>query len=314
MKDETLNMKLRVLVVCSANSGKIVPYIAEQVEAIQKQGLDVEFFLIKEKGLLGYLRARRSLLNRIAEFQPDIIHAHYGLSGLLSNLQHEIPVVSTYHGSDINNPKIRIFSKFSIKLSKYNIFVAQKLIEIGKPMGNSTLLPCGVDLNLFKPQDKTAARKSLGLDLQKKYVLFAGSFANMVKNYPLAKSSVKLLSNVELLELKGYSRSQVVLLMNAVDACLMCSFSEGSPQFIKEALACNCPIVSTAVGDVPNMLRNIDGCYIVNANEVDIANALNIILGKNYRTKSENNVAVYDNEIIATKLVSIYKQVLNIHD
>lgn len=310
MKQETSNAKLRALVVCSANSGKVVPYIAEQLDAIQKQGLVVDYFLVKEKGLLGYLKARNSLMTKICEYKPDIIHAHYGLCGLLANLQGKVPVVTTYHGSDINNPRVRIFSKLSIKLSKYNIFVAQKLIELAKAKRNYMLLPCGVDLDLFRLQDKEECRKILGLDLDKQYILFSGSFTNAVKNYPLAKSAVEMLGNVELLELKGYTREQVACLMNAVDAVLMCSFSEGSPQFIKEAMACNCSIISTNVGDVVQHIDGLSGCFLVDATAESISQGIKQVLAFNLRTKGRERLLEYDNKIIARKIIAIYNTVL----
>lgn len=313
MKREIWNENLRVLIVCSANSGKVVPYIKEQVEAIANLGVEVDYFLIKEQGLLGYWRNRQWMLEKIAEFKPDIIHAHYGLSGLLANLQRKIPVVTTYHGSDINIPKVQILSKISIKLSKYNIFVAQKLIDLSKPRKNYVLLPCGINLELFRPLDKILARKYLGLYPEKYYVLFAGSFSNAVKNYPLANETMSLLPNVELVELKGYSREQVVWLMNAVDASLVCSFSEGSPQFVKEALACNCPIVSTPVGDVPNILNGIDGCFLVDYNAFSVKNALNLVLQRNNRIDSIGKVLAYDNMKIAEEIMKIYEKVLNVN-
>lgn len=310
MKQETSNAKLRVLVVCSANSGMVVPYIAEQIEAINKLGLVVEFFLINKKGLFGYLKSRQRLLCAIRKFKPEIIHAHYGLSGLLANLQGKVPVVATYHGSDINNPRVRIFSKLSIKLSKYNIFVAQKLIELAKAKQNYMLLPCGVDLDLFRPKDKEECRKTLGLDSDKKYILFSGSFTNAVKNYPLAKSAVEMLCNVELLELKGYTREQVACLMNAVDGVLMCSLSEGSPQFIKEAMACNCPVISTNVGDVPQHIAGLSGCFLVDATAESISQGIKQVYAYNMKTKGRERMLEYDNKIIARKIIAIYNTVL----
>jgi len=301
---------MKILVVCSYNAGSIAPFIVEQAHALIDRGIEIDCFTIRKKGIIGYLLSRKKLLQKINSYTPDIIHAHYGLSGLLANLQHKVPVVTTYHGSDINNSKSRFFSLIAIKLSKFNIFVSQKLIDIAKPKSKYAYLPCGIDLSLFQPESKLEARKKLSLDVQKKYVLFSGTFSNMVKNYPLAKQAVETLQAVELLELKGYSRHQVVLLMNAVDVVLMTSFTEGSPQFIKEAMACNCPIVSTDVGDVKDVIGATTGCYITSFDANDVADKLRQALAFNSRTSGRSKVLHFDNKLTAEKIIEVYSEVL----
>lgn len=301
---------MKVLVVCSYNAGSIAPFIVEQVAALIDCGLEIDYFTIQKKGIIGYLLSRKKLLQKINSYTPDIIQAHYGLSGLLANLQHKVPVVTTYHGSDINNSKARFFSLIAIKLSKFNIFVSQKLIDIAKPRSKYAYLPCGIDLSLFQPKSKPEARKELNLDVQKKYILFSGTFSNTVKNYPLAKQAVETLQAVELLELKGYTRPQVALWMNAVDVVLMTSFTEGSPQFIKEAMACNCPIVSTDVGDVKDVIAVTPGCYITSFDANDVADKLKQALAFNSRTSGRSEVLRFDNKLIVEKIIEVYNQVL----
>jgi glycosyltransferase involved in cell wall biosynthesis len=304
---------MKVLVVCSYNAGKIAPFIVEQVDALIDRGVEIDYFTIQKKGILGYLLSLNKLLQKINSYAPDIIHAHYGLSGLLANMQHRVPVVTTYHGSDINNCKVRFFSLIAIKLSKFNIFVSQKLIDIAKPKSKYAYLPCGIDLSLFQPESKLEARKKLNLDVQKKYVLFSGTFSNVVKNYSLAKQAVETLPEVELLELKGYSRQQVALLMNAVDVALMTSFTEGSPQFIKEAMACNCPIVSTDVGDVKEVIGTTTGCYIANFDATDVADKLRQALAFDSPTLGRSKILCFDNKLIVEKIIEVYNQVLKSH-
>lgn len=117
---------MRVLIVCSKNSGQISPFISEQVIALQNEGLECDYFTIERKGIKGYLGNRTYLLHKINAFRPHLIHAHYGLSGLLANTQRKVPVVTTYHGSDINNNKIFIFSRIAMYFSAYNIFVSER--------------------------------------------------------------------------------------------------------------------------------------------------------------------------------------------
>jgi teichuronic acid biosynthesis glycosyltransferase TuaC len=305
---------------------------------LQRMGVEIVYFTIEGKGMMGYLKNRKLLIKQIQTFNPDIIHAHYGLSGLLANLQRRVPVVTTYHGSDINDAKVYRFSKICIRLSALNVFVSEKHLSpdpsltssvlrtpspdvegkkaptplkspLRKGRNRNVLIPCGVDVELFVPVAREEARMKMRLDQDKKYVLFAGAFDNKVKNSGLALEAVSLLSNVELLELKGYSREEVVLLMNAVDVVLMTSFTEGSPQFIKEAMACNCPVVSVAVGDVPEVIAGIDGCYISNYDPADVADKLKRALAYNKRTNGREVIAARGLElmIVAKRLVEVYE-------
>lgn len=303
---------MKILIVCSATNQQIAPFIQEQADSLKCFGEMVDFFLIKRKGIKGYLQALPKLNARIRDFKPDIIHAHYGLSGLLANLQRKIPVITTFHGSDINDPKVLRWSKWAIWLSAHSIFVSQEIIDIANVRKRYSLLPCGIDTDFFYPVGKMDARQTLGWDAKATYILFAGSQDNAIKNYSLAKKAVDLIDKTELIELKGYSRNEVNLTLNAADVALMTSFSEGSPQFIKEAMACNCPIVSTDVGDVKELIDGTNGCYITTF-EIDsvvenLQKALNFE-AKEGRTngRSRLEAAGLTDKQIASKLIEIYK-------
>ena len=117
--------------------------------------------------------------------------------------------------------------------------------------------------------------------------------------------------NVELVELKGYTRKQVACLMNASDVALMTSFTEGSPQFVKEAMACACPVVSTDVGDVRELLQGIDNSYITTYEPQDVANALFKVLSNGNRNE-QAYARIRDNyelSVVDEKLICIYKKV-----
>ncbi len=306
---------MKIFVVASENKGHAAPFVVEQMEALRCQGCEVLFFGLQGKGVKGYLKNRPQLKQKIKEFQPDIIHAHYGLSGLFANLQRRIPVVTTYHGSDINEPKVLPFSRVAIRLSAWNVFVSKKTMEIAQPKRDYTLLPCGIDLSDLQLTEKSEARQKLGLGEGKRYILFAGAFDNQVKNASLAKEAVSLLKNdhVELLELKGYSREEVTLLMCAVDAFLMTSFTEGSPQVIKEALACGCPIVSVDVGDVSERTKDVGGCYVTDSRHPqDLAELLQKAMSYEGKTRGRDKVIddKLDNESVARKLIDIYNKVV----
>ena len=325
---------MKLLIVASDKGGKFVPFIEEQISALQACGISVVRYGITGKGIVGYLRALPGLKRMILAERPDLIHAHYGLSGLLANLQRRVPVVTTYHGSDINLPKILRFSQIAMLLSVHNIFVSQRNVNLALSPNSlianrlkkrSTLLPCGV--NIPKPwselQTQWVGQLTLNqwvqekLSTEAKHILFAGAFDNAVKDAPLAKAAINELTSegvkVELIELKGYNRDQVNALMYNCDALLMTSKTEGSPQVVKEAMACGCPIVSVDVGDVAERVSGVEGCYVVRTREPnDIAAALQQALAFSGRTNGRDRILEMglSNEQVAERLIAIYQSLV----
>ena len=305
---------MKILIVASENNGHAAPFVVEQMKALQRRGCVVSFFGLKGKGAKGYLKNKPELKRAIKAFQPEVVHAHYGLSGLFANLQRRVPVVTTYHGSDINEKKVLPFSKAAMRLSAWNVFVSRKTVEIAQPKKNYTLLPCGIDMTESQLTDKEEARLKMGLKPDKRYVLFAGAFDNPVKNAFLAKEVVTALQDeaTELLELKGYTREEVTLLMCAADAFLMTSLSEGSPQVVKEAMAGGCPIVSVDVGDAKERAGGVEGCYVSETrNPQDMAVLLKKALVFQGKTQGREKLLAdgLDNESVARRLMAIYENV-----
>ena len=323
---------MRILIVCSYKPQMpegCVPFIREQVGALREQGCECEYYYVKGKGIMGYLRAIPGLRKMIREWNPDVVHAHYGLSCLVANLAtRRVPVASTYHGSDINVKSVRRFSKMAIRLSAWNIFVSKKNMALaGVVEGKKcSLIPCGV--NLPQPWSELQKQKVEQLTLNqwvetimpkgKKYVLFAGAFDNAVKDPERAKQTMNELTNeginAELIELKGYTRDQVNALMYNCDAFLMTSKTEGSPQVIKEALACGCPIVSVDVGDVAERTDGVDGCFVVKSREPrEIAAAIEKALVFKGRTNGRDKIIEFGltNELVAKQIIETYEDIIN---
>lgn len=302
---------MKVLVVARCKNGRYAPFITEQVEALKRAGVECGFLGVRNKGVLGYLEQYPELIRTIRTFKPDIVHAHYGLSGVLANLQRRVPVVTTFHGSDINDPGVLRWSKWAMRLSAFSIFVSNKNLATANPQKNYALIPCGINIQDYPIIDRGGARQILGLAPIGKYVLFAGAFDNPVKNSSLAKEAVKLLPGVELIELKGYNRNQVATLMQAVDVFLMTSLTEGSPQVIKEAMACGCPIVSVEVGDVKEIIDGVDGCYLADREPKSIADNLKRAFAFSGRTKGREVIIEkkLTNDIIANQILAVYRKV-----
>ena len=320
---------MKILIVGNNKPGHFAPFVEEQARALQQQGCEVVFFGVQGKGLMGYLRCLPALKRAIQQHKPDLIHAHYGLSGLLANLQRIVPVVTTYHGSDINVPSVLRFSKIAMRLSAHNIFVSQRNVTLALSPNSLitsrltqryTLLPCGVNLTDDQLLSRSEARKTLGIDDDAKVVLFAGAFANAVKDAPLAQEAVSfasnlspLASNLTLQELRGFSRAEVNCWMCAANCLLLTSKTEGSPQVIKEAMACGCPIVSVDVGDVAERVSGVEGDYVVRTREPkDIAEALQRAIAFEGKTNGRERILEMglSNEQVAKRLMAIYQSLV----
>ncbi len=308
--------KIKVLIVASDKGGKFAPFIEEQITALEEYGVVVVRYPVTRKGIVGYLQEVPSLRRMIKREKPDVVHAHFGLSGLLANLQRMVPVVTTYHGSDINNPSTLRFSKMAMWLSKHNIFVSKRNINIAQPKKNYSLLPCGVNLTMLQVSNQLTERVNSTLKEGKINVLFAGAFDNAVKAPQLAQQAIEILSHdiekVNLIELKGYTREEVAMLMHSCNVLLMTSKTEGSPQVIKEAMVCGCPIVSVDVGDVAERIEGVDGCFVVKSREpAAIADALKKAVVFEGRTNGcERIIAMgLSNEQVVMQLVDIYNTI-----
>ena len=305
---------MKILVVCSKNSGRISPFVSDQVDALVHDGIICEYHTIEEKGWRGYLKSRKIFIEKINSFKPDLIHAHFGLSGFLANLQFKIPVVTTFHGCDINKLSLRLLSYYPLLLSKFCIFVsASQAAKVSLFKYKSQVVPCGIDFGTFYPIDKKLTRNKLNWDQNKKLVLFSSKFDRPEKNATLAFEAMKLLpAEYELVELHGYSREEVNLVMNAVDVGLLTSIREGSPMFFKELMACGKPIVTTNVGDAVEQLSDTSGSYIVAYDAVTISEAILQALELREVTYSPEKLKAVDNKFIASKLISIYNNLLKV--
>ena len=319
---------MKILVVCRWHGDHAAAFIMEQVDALRSWGHDVRYVTAKKGGIGGYVELYRNLRKTIREIQPDIVHAHYGICGLIANLQRQVPVVTTYPGSDINDKRIRPISVMAMRLSKYNLFMSKRQIakvqRYAKPE-KTEIVRYGILSDLFVEQDKEKARKEMGLDADKKYVLFSSKFTRLGKDPQLAMDAIarlnelwnervnELKNEVVLLELTGgYTKEEMVSLMNAVNAAIVTSKSEGSPQFTKEVMACGCPIVSVDVGDVAEQVEGLDGCYIAKTREPEeLAELLKkaIAFGK---TKGHQHIKDMrlDNVQVAERLIEIYLQII----
>jgi len=310
---------MKILIVCSGNFENFnfdihQAFIADQIKACRSIDRQVSFdlFCVKGNGCKGYLQNLSNIKKKIDQFKPDILHGHGGHVGLLCCLQRIAPVVITFHGSDINVAKNRFLSSLASGFSAASIFVsAQLLAKCFFKINRRFIIPCGVDFNVFFPIDKKQAKLELGMNPLEKYILFSSSFGNHVKNFPLACKALSCLSEISVMEISDKTRQEVNLLINGAELLLMTSFAEGSPQIIKEAMACNCPIVATDVGDIREVVNETPGCFLTGFDPADVAEKIKLALAFNGRTNGRKKIGHLDNRIVAKKIINVYKTVLN---
>lgn len=240
-----------------------LPFVTEQGEALRDAGCEVDYFLIKGN----YLKAVKALKAKIREYHPDIVHAHFGLSAITAELQSLVPVVTTFHNGETLNWHVNLISSLMSLRAKHVIYVAQHIRDLSYVKArNYSIIPCGVPMEQMIITPKEEARKQLGWDADKKYILFGGAFSNERKNYKLLAEAVEKLhstSDIVCIEMKGLTRAECVLRMCAADLFALPSHSEGSPQALKEAMAVNCPCLATDIADVRELFGNEPGHFIL---------------------------------------------------
>lgn len=324
---------MKVLIVCRYKEyfpTHIMPFITEQAEAVAVEcNCEIDYFTVKGKGLLSYFAQVKALKKKISEFEPDIIHAHYGLSGITAVLQRQVPVVITFHNGEVDTFAGNLLSSLASLLAKHTIYVAQHIYDRAflKSKKKFSILPCGVPLEQCLITEYQEARLKLGFELNKKYILFGGAFDNLRKNYPLIKKALLLsgrncaqyngyddYGDIVCLEMKGLSRAECVLRMCACDLFALPSKSEGSPQALKEAMACNCPIIATDIADIKHLLGTLGGHYICTFEPRDVVKVLKESLAFNGRTKGRDRIEELQlsNQQVARRIYDIYRYVLKL--
>lgn len=328
-----------------------LPFVTEQGEAIaqelrksQVSGVQctvnepsvVEYFLVKGN----YITAVRELKRKIREFKPDIVHAHFGLSAITAEMQSLVPVVTTFHNGETLNWRVNLLSSLFSLRAKHVIYVAQHIRDLSYfKARNYSIIPCGVSLDDCFLMDKTEARKKLGWSDDKKYIMFGGAFSNERKNYTLLEAAVNKLKyeicnhkfeikdDIICIEMKGLSRAECVLRMNACDLFALPSHSEGSPQALKEAMACNCPCMATDIADVRYLFGDEPGHWILrnprktherwDGDEKSLDEMVELLkeaLAFGGRTNGRERILKLglSNEQVAKRIIKIYERILNI--
>ena len=328
--DSHPNRPIHVLFVTSQwpNSANrcIAPFVSREVDSLKELGLKVDVFVYNGGwSLRAYMGAILKMRNLIRKKCYDIMHVRFGQCGIVGRAQRRIPVVITYGGSDVEGSphftgKHR-YRNYLLRATSWLLsLVVDQVIVVSEHLGRKLprrdyhVIPSGVDLSLFQVIDPVKARGQIGLPQNKKLALFAGNPENRRKRYDLAVQACKYAGqsyDLELVVLTGKPSHEVPLYMNACDVLLLTSTNEGSSNVVKEALACNLPIVSVDVGDVRDRIGEIEGCVVCkNYRPEEIANALEKVLKRDRRLNSRYLIEDLDTEHMAKKFLEVYKVTL----
>jgi teichuronic acid biosynthesis glycosyltransferase TuaC len=319
---------MKVLFVHSGNSERypVSPFLRAQAESLRAVGVEVCFFAVVGKGL-GYLKNVEPLRSAIKAQNPDVVHAHYALCGWVAVLARGgRPLVLSLMGDDAQGTftargRRTLGSWFFVLLTLLVQPFVDAIIYKSKALGKVVwrkrighLLPNGVRLDQFV-QPSGDAKAALGFDRSKKHVLFLGDPVDPNKNIVLVKETVALLDrpDVVLHAPHGIDHDGVVMHMAAADVVTLCSFGEGSPNVIKEAMAMDCPILTVPAGDAAWVVGETEGCFVAEYDVKDFSEKLARALTFDGRTKGRERLVALglDARAIAEKLVVIYEGVLN---
>lgn len=306
---------MNILFVSSGNSKNgISPLIKNQGESLIKLHHNVTFFTIKGKGFKGYFKSIFELRRFLKKQKFDIIHAHYSLSGMVASLAGAKPIVISLMGSDVKaSPVLKYIIRIFSLLFWKQIIVKSRDMKEDSGLNKAYIIPNGVDFNKFKPIKRSDAINETGWDPNKKHILFAANPDRPEKNFKLAKEAFNLIKNdaIQLQKLIDIPNKKMPYYFNAADVILLTSLWEGSPNVIKEAIACNCKIIAVDVGDIRELIGNTKGCHITNFDASQIANKLLLSLNSEQKTNGRDTIRHLDSVTIANKLTNIYKSTIS---
>ncbi len=245
-------------------------FVRGQVEALRAQGVDCDVHLVDgNASRWNYLRAVGKVRDLAASGRYDILHAHYGLTGLTATGQRRLPTVLSLYGSDVNISWQRWISRLAERRAARTIVCSRRMADSLKAARVPLILPPGIDTDRFRPLDRKEARARFSCRPDETVLLFPGNPDRTVKDYPLFQAAVQALdrNNVHIITLGAIADEDLPALYCATDCVILTSKTEGSPTVIKEARACGCPVVSVDVGDVAEQVENCPMCWVTKTRE-----------------------------------------------
>jgi len=323
--------KYRVLMVTGIYPAEKKPhsgtFIKPIVDSLRAAGHEVDVVHPKPGPvLLRYLSATWQVFSRTPGGRYDIVHGHYGLWCLVARLQWRAAVVAAFLGDDLlgtitSEGKYSKKSLLVVNISRWLCRVADaatvksELMKKASGVNDVAVIPSGINFTLFQPVPRAEARAALGWDQQRYYVLFGNDPKIPVKNFALAKAAIQRLAErgtpAELVVASGLPQSMVVQYMNACNAVILPSLAEGSPNVVKEAMACNVPVVATDVGDVTQVIGRTEGCSVCPHDADALAAGLEKALLHTGPTTGRADIAHLDSVVILQRILELYQLAIN---
>ncbi|HEX7087914.1 MAG TPA: glycosyltransferase [Vicinamibacterales bacterium] len=305
--------------------------VAQQVVGLRRAGVEIEVLHADrlERGMRCY--AGLGSRCRAAAERADVVHAMYGgiLADIVTSAARGRPTVVSFCGSDLLGEPLapaprRLLAWAGTLASRRAARRAARIVvksrNLARALGADArpervhVIPNGVDLSRFRPLDRTECRRALGWDDRTVHVLFPTTNGAAVKRRPLAAAALAELERTGvravMRELTGVPHADVPLWINACDALLLTSAHEGSPNVVKEALACGVPIVSVDVGDVRERIAGLDGCRIAEPDPRALAAALREVLDGPRRIDARAQIEPLSLEHVSARLVDVYRRAL----
>ena len=239
-------------------------FVRDQVAALRRlEGLELELyeFAPGPRALVRAARELRALSRERARSGAfDVVHAHFGLTAWPALAVRSRVRALTLHGTDLMHPRTRLATRAALPSMDVVATVSTQLLaELpSRARARARVLPCGVDVERFVPLPRVQARREVGLDAGRPYVLFPADPARAEKRHDRALELVRQ-SGAELLTLGGVDPARVPLWVNAANAVLVPSEREGFGLAVIEALACDVPVLATPVGVHEEALAGIAG-------------------------------------------------------
>ena len=310
-----MTVRMKILFVYRGYSHDLSNSVVDfQRRSLEKEGLKIDCYPIRKGGFKGYFQSWKELRDMISRHDYNLIHAHYSFSGYIAALATRRPVVCSLMGSDVLQQKraIKWLAAFFCRFFWKAVIVKSRHMQ--HKLNGATCMPNGVDFDNFREISRTEALKKTGFNPDFRHIIFvAQQPESYVKNLMLAQEALSILKDecIRLHTVSGVGFKMLPFYYNAADLLLLTSLTEGSPNVIKEAMACNCPIVATDVGDIREVVKGTKGCFLTGFDPKDVAEKIKLALAFKGRTNGREKIAHLDNRFIAQKIINVYKSALN---